>query len=52
MGRMVIQRILECNDCGKTPEDGEKLWEMCGVYICEKCIEKEESETEEGDSHV
>ena len=44
MGQRTTQRILECVSCLRTPEDGEYLWEMCGDYICEKCIDKEESD--------
>lgn len=46
MGRRTIQRILECGDCGRTPEDGERMWEMCGKYICTNCIDKDECECE------
>jgi len=44
MGYMTIQRILECNDCERIPEDGEPLWEMCGVYICQDCIDKDDED--------
>jgi hypothetical protein len=48
MGHRVTQRILVCGDCGRTPEDGEYMWEMCGEYICTDCIDKEdEDETED-----
>ena len=47
MGRRTTQRILVCDECGRTPEDGEYLWEMCGVYICAECIDKDESGGEE-----
>ena len=40
MGQRVIQRILECGDCGRTPDDGEYMWEMNGQYICSECIDK------------
>lgn len=50
MGNRVIQRIHECSTCGRTPDDGEYLWEMCGEYVCEKCVDKEdEQETPEGE---
>lgn len=39
MGHKVIQRILECDCCGRIPDDGENLWEMCGKYICETCFD-------------
>ncbi len=42
MGHRVTQRILECSDCGRTPDDGEYMWEMCREYICKECIDKEE----------
>ena len=41
MGHRVTQRILTCFQCGKTPEDGEYLWEMCGKYVCANCIDSE-----------
>lgn len=44
MGHRTTQRILDCSDCGCTPEDGEYLWEMCGKYICASCIDKDELE--------
>ena len=47
MGQRTTQRILECDDCGRTPEDGEYMWEMCGKYICSTCIDKEEEDEEE-----
>ncbi len=43
MGQRLTQRILTCDDCGRTPEDGENLWEMYNgsgcEYICENCID-------------
>lgn len=42
MGRLVIQRILECYECGKTPDHGERMWEMPDGFICEPCSEKED----------
>ena len=39
MGHRTIQRILECANCKTTPDDGEYLWEMCGDFLCEKCVE-------------
>ena len=47
MGHRTYQRILICDVCGETPENGEPMWEMCGEYWCEACCNKEESETEE-----
>lgn len=47
MGRRTTQRILVCADCGRTPEDGEYLWEMCGEYLCGICVDKDEEEPEE-----
>jgi len=44
MGHRTTQRILECGDCGRTPEDGENMWEMCGKYICATCIIDDEPE--------
>jgi hypothetical protein len=44
MGLKTYQRILECGDCGRIPDDGEPMWEMCGQYICETCIDKDEDE--------
>jgi hypothetical protein len=42
MGRRVTQRILECGECGRIPDDGEYLWEMGGEYICSDCIDKDD----------
>lgn len=47
MGQRTTQRILECGDCGRTPEDGEYMWEMCGKHICSTCIEKDEEPEED-----
>jgi len=44
MGNKTYQRILVCGDCGRTPDDGEPMWEMCGEYICEQCIYKDDDE--------
>ena len=44
MGHRITQRILDCSQCETTPEDGSYLWEMCGEFICEKCIEKNDSD--------
>ena len=44
MGRKITQRIYVCSLCGKIPDDGEHLWEMCGEYWCKDCAEKEEPE--------
>lgn len=49
MGYKIYQRILECGCCGRTPEDWEPMWEMCGEYICETCIDKDEDEYEDED---
>lgn len=56
MGRKITQRIITCECCGETPEDGEILWEMAGEYICEKCFDNgeyekhiEEKESKESD---
>ena len=51
MGKRVTQRILTCDLCGKTPEDGEHMWEMDKKVLCEECCEKldenQENEPEE-----
>jgi hypothetical protein len=44
MKGVIWQRILVCDECGRTPEDFEPLWEMCGLYICADCIEKPDDE--------
>lgn len=48
MGYRTTQRILECAICGRTPEDGEYLWEMAGEYWCEDCVDKD-NESQEDD---
>lgn len=48
MGRIIYQHIYTCDICGKTPEDGEKLWHMNSEVWCEKCrndIEQAEEES-------
>ena len=49
MGQRLTQRILVCDECGRTPDDGEHLWEMAGEYICKDCIDKEEEKEESKD---
>lgn len=44
MGHRIYQRILKCGDCERIPDDGEPMWEMCGKYICETCIDKDDDE--------
>ena len=39
MGQKIIQRIVSCDCCGETPNDGEPLWEMGNENICEKCFD-------------
>ena len=43
MGHRVTQTIRICADCEQTPDNGEYLWEMCGDYICEPCIDRQEA---------
>ena len=47
MGSLVIQRILQCDVCGKIPEDGEKMWYMAKEVWCKECVKKNEEEEEE-----
>jgi len=47
MGHRTTQRILQCSQCKETPEDGDYLWEMCGEYLCEDCVEAESPSTKE-----
>jgi len=49
MGRRITQRILTCDLCGRTPENGEYLWEMNGEHWCEKCIDKMDSEEDKSE---
>jgi hypothetical protein len=46
MGHRTTQRILICDDCGRTPEDGEFMWAMGSYYICETCIDKDMEDSE------
>jgi hypothetical protein len=39
MGYRTTQRILTCDECKETPEDGDHMWEMCGVHVCADCID-------------
>ena len=54
MGQRLIQRILECSDCGVIPEDGESIWEMYNgngpEYLCEKCVDKDEEAQDEANA--
>ena len=47
MGQRITQRILVCDICGKTPNDGEYMWEMGREVWCEECCEKQENVSEE-----
>ena len=47
MGQRTTQRILVCDVCDTTPEDGENMWEMSGEYWCEKCCDEAENNPEE-----
>lgn len=47
MGLKTYQRILECQECERTPEDGEPMWEMCGGYTCQDCIDKDDDKEDE-----
>ena len=44
MGQKIRQRILVCDVCGKTPDDGETMWEMGREVWCEDCCNRLESE--------
>jgi len=41
MGHRTTQRILTCDVCGVTPDDGEYMWEMGSEFWCEKCCNDE-----------
>jgi len=44
MGQRVTQRILQCDECGKTPSNGEYLWEMPkNTHLCQSCADKEKT---------
>ena len=47
MGHRTTQRILDCAICGRTPDDGEYLWEMCGEYWCADCVDKGHDEPQD-----
>ena len=47
MGQRITQRIYECAICGKTPEDGEYMYEMCGEHWCYECSNKEDKDEED-----
>lgn len=46
MGQRITQRIYECGDCGRFPQDGEHMWEMSGENICSLCVDKDRDECE------
>lgn len=43
MGNRVTQTIYTCECCGRTPNNGEHLWDMSGNghdgYICRTCFD-------------
>ena len=41
MGHRTTQRILTCDVCGVTPDDGDYMWEMGSEFWCEKCCNDE-----------
>jgi hypothetical protein len=47
MGNRTYQRILECDICGRIPEDGEPMWSMGSGYWCEPCCDKPEDKEPE-----
>ena len=47
MGHRVYQRIRMCDGCGEIPEDGSPMWEMCGEYLCEDCVDCADTTDEE-----
>lgn len=45
MGQRLTQRIFECTECGKIPDDGEHIWEMGANELwCQECCDREEPE--------
>jgi len=50
MGHRTTQRILECDVCGNTPDDGEYMWEMSGVHWCEPCVSDAIANTDEDET--
>ena len=46
MGNKVIQRILECTECGVVPEDGAVMWEMGTGVWCEDCCAYKEAQSD------
>lgn len=49
MGHRFTQRICECAVCGRTPEDGEYMWEMGNEQWCYNCANQGDIEEEEGE---
>ena len=49
MGNRITQRIRECYECVRTPEDGEHMWQMPDGYMCATCIEENENKDEDED---
>ena len=47
MGHKFIQRIHECAECGRTPDDGEPMWDMPDGPWCEECCNQDEDEAAE-----
>ena len=44
MGNRTTQRILTCGVCGKTPDDGDYMWEMGNAPWCEPCCDSDKKE--------
>lgn len=42
MGQRITQHIYTCSLCGKTPEDGDYMWEMGNEIWCKECCDKQE----------
>ena len=47
MGQRTTQRILECSECHRTPEDGEYMWAMGNGHWCEECCDNETDEKDD-----
>lgn len=46
MGHRITQRIYTCDICGKTPKNGESMWEMGYEVWCKECCDKIEANTQ------
>jgi len=38
----ITQKILVCENCGCTPDNGENMWQIINDYWCDNCYNDDE----------